>query len=82
MCIRDRSLRNPKIAEEVTTEVGNVQYNVDKSLETLADANVPKGISHQQFATSSANKLADMLADTMNNMQMSMSCLLYTSRCV
>lgn len=67
------SLRNPKIAEEVTTEVGNVQYNVDKSLETLADANVPKGISHQQFATSSANKLADMLADTMNNMQMSMS---------
>lgn len=66
------SLRNPKIAEEVTTEVGNVQYNVDKALETLADANVPKGVSHQQFATSAANKLADMLADIMNNMQMSM----------
>ena len=67
------SLRNPKIAEEVTTEVGNVQYNVDKAIETLADANVPKGVSHQQFATSSANKLADMLAATLNNMQMSMS---------
>ncbi len=67
------SLRNPKIAEEVTTEVGNVEYNIDKSLETLADANVPKGVSHQQFATSSANKLADMLAATLNNMQMSMS---------
>lgn len=67
------SLRNPKIAEEVTTEVGNVEYNVDKSLETLADANVPKGVSHQQFATSAANKLADMLAATLNNMQMSMS---------
>ncbi len=66
------SLRNPKIAEEVTTEVGNVQYNVDKAIETLADANVPKGVSHQQFATSSANKLADMLAATLNNMQMSM----------
>ncbi len=57
------SLRNPKIAEDVTKEVGNVQYNVDKAIETLADANVSKGISHQQFATSSANKLADMLAD-------------------
>jgi hypothetical protein len=67
------SLRNPKIAEEVTTEVGNVEYNIDKSLETLADANVPKGVSHQQFATSSANKLADMLAATLNSMQMSIS---------
>lgn len=67
------SLRNPKIAEEVTAEVGNIEYNIDKSLETLADANVPKGVSHQQFATSSANKLADMLAATLNNMQMSMS---------
>jgi hypothetical protein len=66
------SLRNPKIAEEVTSEVGNVVYNVDKSLETLAEANVSKGVSHQQFATSSANKLADMLAATLNSMQMQM----------
>lgn len=67
------SLRNPKIAEDVTKEIGNVQYNVDKALETLADANVQKGASHQQFAVSSANKLADMLADTLNSMQMAMS---------
>jgi hypothetical protein len=67
------SLRNPKIAEEVTKEVGNVQYNVEKAIEVLADANVPKGLYHQQFATSSANKLADMLATSLNNMQMSMS---------
>ncbi len=67
------SLRNPKIAEEVTKEIGNVQYNVDKAIETLADANVPKGTSHQQFAVSAANKLADMLADALNSMQMAMS---------
>jgi hypothetical protein len=66
------SLRNPKIAEEVTKEVGNVQYNVDKAIETLAEANVPKGSSHQQFAVTSANKLADMLASTLNSMQMNM----------
>ena len=67
------SLRNPKIAEDVTKEVGNVQYNVDKALETLADANMPKGVSHQQYATASANKLADMLETTLANMQMQMS---------
>jgi hypothetical protein len=67
------SLRNPKIAEEVTTEIGNVQYNVDSAIETLADANVFKGVSHQQYATASANKLADMLASILTNMQMSLS---------
>ena len=67
------SLRNPKIGEQVTKEIGEVQYNVDKALETLAEANVSKGTSHQQFATSAANRLADMLADALNNMQMSMS---------
>jgi chemotaxis protein histidine kinase CheA len=67
------SLRNPKIGEQVTKEIGEVQYNVDKALETLAEANVSKGTSHQQFATSASNRLADMLADALNSMQMSMS---------
>lgn len=66
------SLRNPKIAEDVTKEIGNVQYNVDKALETLAEANVPKGNSHQQYAVSAANRLADMLSDVLNSMQMSL----------
>jgi hypothetical protein len=67
------SLRNPKLAEEVTTEIGNVQYNVDAAIETLADANVFKGVSYQQYATSSANKLADLLASILTNMQMSLN---------
>ncbi|MGC4040896.1 MAG: hypothetical protein QM710_08990 [Flavobacterium sp.] len=67
------SLRNPKIAEDVTKEIGNVQYNVDKAIETLAEANIQKGNSHQQYAVSSANKLADMLSDILNGMQMQMS---------
>jgi hypothetical protein len=67
------SLRNPKMAEDITKEIGNVQYNIDKSIETLAEANVPKGNSHQQYAVSSSNKLADMLSDILNGMQMQMS---------
>ena len=66
------SLRNPKMSEGVTTEIGNVQYNVDKAIQSLADADVSKGVSHQQFATSASNKLADMLASILFNMQMSM----------
>jgi len=66
------SLRNPKIAENITTEIGNVQYNVDKAIETLVEANIPKGNSHQQYAVSSSNKLADMLSDILNGMQMDM----------
>lgn len=67
------SLRNPKIAEDITKEIGNVQYNVDKSIESLAEANVPKGNSHQQYAVSSSNKLADLLSDILGGMQMQMS---------
>ena len=66
------SLRNPKIAEDITKEIGNVQYNMDKAIETLADANIPKGTVHQQYAVSSSNKLADMLSDILNGMQMQM----------
>lgn len=66
------SLRNPKITELITKEVGNVQYNVDKAIDNLADNNISKGVSHQQYIISSANKLADFLSDTMNQMQMEM----------
>jgi hypothetical protein len=67
------SLRNPKIAEDITKEIGNVVYNVDKSLSSLTDAQVPKGLSHQQYTISAANKLADFLSDLLSNMQMQMS---------
>jgi hypothetical protein len=42
-------------------------------LVSLSDAQIPKGISHQQYAVSSANKLGDFLSDILNNMQMSLS---------
>jgi len=67
------SLRNPKIAEDITKEIGNVQYNVDKAIDNLAEANISKGNSHQQYSVSASNKLADMLSDILNGMQMQMS---------
>ncbi len=67
------SLRNPKISENIIKEVGNVHYNLDKSLETLSNAQISKGVSHQQYTTSASNKLADFLADVLTNLQMSKS---------
>jgi hypothetical protein len=67
------SLRQPKIAEAVTKEVANVQYNIDKSIESLSDSQIQRGLSQQQYALSSANKLADLLSDSLNSMQMQMS---------
>ena len=67
------SLRNPKIAEEVTKEIGNVQYNVDNAIDKLGNGIVAKGISHQQFSIASANKLADFLSESLHNMQMDLS---------
>lgn len=67
------SLRYPKIAEEVTKEIGNVHYNIDKSLESLSDSQIPKGISHQQYAVASANKLGDFLSELLSNMKNSLA---------
>jgi len=67
------SLRQPKIAESVTKEIANVQYNIDKSLESFTDSQLQRGLSQQQYAISSANKLADLLSDSLNSMQMQMS---------
>jgi hypothetical protein len=46
---------------------------MDKSLETLADNNISKGASHQQYVLTSANKLADFLSNVQSQMQMQMS---------
>lgn len=67
------SLRNPKITEEVTKEVGNVHYYVDKALTDLAENVVPRGVSNQQYAITSANKLADFLSEILNSMQMELN---------
>ena len=67
------SLRNPQMNELITKEIGSVQYNIEKALDHLVESNVSRGVSHQQYTISSSNKLADMLSNILNNMQMSLS---------
>jgi hypothetical protein len=67
------ALRNPRIAEDVTVQVGNMQYNIDKALDNFSEVQFAKGISHQQYTIAAANKLGDFLSNYLNDMQMSMS---------
>lgn len=67
------SLRNPKITENVTKEIGNIQYNIDNSLNSFTDSQISKGLSHQQYTVSSTNVLGDFLSDILSSMQMSLS---------
>ena len=66
------ALRNPKITETILNEVGEIHYNLDKTLETLADNNIQKGASHQQYVLTSANRLADYLSNVQSEMNMEM----------
>ena len=67
------SMRNPMISEVVLNEIGNIHYNLDKSLETIAESNTSRGAALQQYVLTSANKLADMLSNVQNDMNMQIS---------
>ena len=66
------SSRNPRITEIILKEIGDVHYNLDKTLESLADNNISKGASHQQYVLTSANRLADFLSNVQSQMNMDM----------
>ncbi len=67
------SLRQPKISEKVNKEITEVFFNIDKSLGQLAENRLYQGVATQQYTVTAANNLADMLSNSLDNMQMSMS---------
>ena len=67
------SMRNPAITSKIHDEIGQIYYNTNKSIDELVEANISKGVSHQQYVMSATNRLADMLSSVLNSMQMSMS---------
>jgi hypothetical protein len=66
------SSRNPRISELILKELSDVHYNLDKTLESLADNNISKGVSHQQYTLTAANRLADFLSNVQSQMNMDM----------
>ena len=66
------SLRQPKISESINKEITEVFFNIDKSLELLSENSFRKAIGKQQFVISATNTLADLLSNTLDNMEMQM----------
>lgn len=67
------SLRRVELSEVVNEQITEVYYNIDKSLESIAENRIYQGVSYQQYVLTAANELADLLADILENMQQSLS---------
>lgn len=66
------SLRRAELSEFVNGQITEVYYNVDKSLESVAQNQIYQGASYQQYVVNASNSLADFLAKLLDNMQQSM----------
>jgi len=67
------SLRNPMLQEDINEQLTEITYNLDQSLERLADNDIVKGVASEQYVFAGANTLADMLSDILDNMQAQLS---------
>jgi len=67
------SLRQPKLSERVNKEIIEAFYNIDKSLELLAENKLYEGVSNQQYAITAANNLADFLSNVLDGLQEQMN---------
>ncbi len=67
------ALRTPMIKETVNNTISDINFNIEKSLERLADNDVSKGTSNQQYTMMYANELSNMLDDALDQMQEQMS---------
>ncbi|MHA7831617.1 MAG: hypothetical protein ACX93O_11000 [Flagellimonas sp.] len=66
------SLRRVELSEFVNEQITEVYYNIDKSLESIADNQIYQGASYQQYVINATNALADFLANILDNMQQNM----------
>ncbi len=66
------SLRRAELSEFVNEQITEVYYNMDRTLESMADNKMYQAASYQQYTVNASNALADFLAKILDNMQMSM----------
>lgn len=63
------SLRMVKLSTKIQEDIGSAHYNLDKSLENIAENRIQQGMSNQQYTMTAANNLADLLSDMLQNLQ-------------
>ena len=63
------SLRVPQLTTKIQEDLADAHYNLNKSLDNIAENYVVPGRSNQQYTMTAANNLADMLSDMLNSLQ-------------
>ncbi|MDT0689612.1 DUF4175 family protein [Salegentibacter sp. F188] len=63
------ALRNPMIDEEITSNLTDIDYDIEKALERLSDNQLPQGIASQQYVVTRSNDLAYLLSQMLSGMQ-------------
>ena len=66
------SLRQPKLDEIINETLVDIDYNMDKALERLAESQILQGVSSQQYVITGTNTLADLLSQALDDMQNAM----------
>ncbi len=67
------SMRQVELTEFVNEQITDVYYNIDRSLQSIAEGQIYQGVSYQQYVLTASNNLADFLANILSNMQQSLS---------
>ena len=63
------SLRLVTLSSEIEKDLTDVHYNLNRSLDNMAENRIQQGRGNQQYTMTAANNLADMLSDMLESMQ-------------
>jgi hypothetical protein len=63
------AMNNPMISDKITSKLTDIEFDIDKSLDRLAQNEIPQGTASQQYVMTGTNELALMLSDVLGNMQ-------------
>lgn len=62
------SMRQPRLSSKIQEDLTEAHYNIDKSLDNIAENRMQQGRSNQQYTMTAVNNLADMLSDMLDSM--------------
>ena len=62
------SMRQPRLSSKIQEDLTEAHYNIDKSLDNIAENRMQQGRSNQQYTMTAVNNLADMLSDMLESM--------------
>jgi hypothetical protein len=63
------AMNNPMITEKITSKLTDIEFDINKALERLAQNELPQGTASQQYVMTNTNELANMLSEVLGNMQ-------------